>query len=364
MISAQNSYNFRHLKLTCLLQAKHITMDQDAVNMTIEQVRAESARPDGVFILNPDRKNRAKISDVLQVTSDNSISAQQMQVMEYDKQNIQDCGGVYSAYMGQDTQAISGIAVSSLVEQSSTTLAEINDNYGMACNTLGELVLNYLLEDLKQRTNYTIVINKKDKKRRKVVTINVKGEDGAITNDISRLDARIVLAPIDSTPAYRAQLADRLIGIMQKLPPQAQAAVIDLVLELVEIPNKDEFIDRVTRALGTQGPDTMTDEEKQAAQQQQKLQALQTELNLKQQIADINNKDADTANKNASANKSNSSANSQKYEDGLTMAQTGQILQQMEMSQAQIMQQGEQIQQMQALIMQLVNGGAQLELTR
>ncbi len=364
MISAQNSYNFRHIKLTWLLQAKHITMDQDAVNMTVEQVRAESARPDGVFILNPDRKNKTKISDVLQVTSDNNISAQQMQVMEYDKQNIQDCGGVYSAYMGQDTQAISGIAVSSLVEQSSTTLAEINDNYGMACNTLGELVLNYLLEDLKQKTNYTIVINKKDKKRRKVVTINVKGEDGAITNDISRLDARIVLAPIDSTPAYRAQLADRLIGIMQKLPAQAQAAVIDLVLELVEIPNKDEFIDRVSRALGTQDPDTMTDEEKQAAQQQQKLQALQTELNFKQQIADINNKDADTANKNASANKSNTSANSQKYEDGLTMAQTGQILQQMEMSQAQIMQQGEQIQQMQTLIMQLVNGGAQLELAR
>lgn len=356
MISAQNSYNFRHLKITWLLQAKQIIMDADATNMSVEQVRKEANRPDGVLILNPERKNKTKASDALQINHDSSVGAQQMQIMEYDRQNIQDCAGVYSSYMGQDSNAISGIAVSSLVEQSSTTLAEINDNYGMACNALGELILNYLIEDLKKRTSYNIVVNRKDKRRRKVVTINVRGDDGAITNDISRLDARIVLAPIDSTPAYRAQLADRLINITQKLPPQAQTAVIGMALELVEIPNKDEFMDQVSKALGTQDPQYMTDEEKQAAQQQAKLNQLKLELELKQQLAEINNKDADTANKQASANKSNASANSQKYEDGLTMAQTGQIMQQMEVTQQQIQQQGQQLERLQQLLVSLING--------
>lgn len=363
MISAQNSYNFRHLKVTWLLQASQVIMDSDATNMTAEQVRKEANRPDGVFVLNADRKNKTKAADALQINRDSSVSAQQMQIMEYDRQNIQDCAGIYSSYMGQDTSGVvSGIAVSNLVEQSSTTLAEINDNYTMACNALGELVLNYLLEDLKQKTSYTIVVNRKDKRRRKVVTINTPGDDGKITNDISRLDARIVLAPIDSTPAYRAQLADRLIGIIQKLPPQAQSAVIDLVLELVEIPNKDEFIDRVSRALGTQDPQYMTDEEKQASQQQAKLNEFAQALQFKQQIAEIQNKDADTASKQASANKSQASADGQKYSDGLTMAQTGQIMQQMEMTQQTITQQGAQIQQLQQLIIQLVNNGAKREL--
>lgn len=363
MISAQNSYNFRHLKVTWLLQASQVIMDSDATNMTAEQVRKEANRPDGVFILNADRKNKTKAADALQINRDSSVSAQQMQVMEYDRQNIQDCAGIYSSYMGQDTSGVvSGIAVSNLVEQSSTTLAEINDNYTMACNALGELVLNYLLEDLKQKTSYTIVVNRKDKRRRKVVTINTPGDDGKITNDISRLDARIVLAPIDSTPAYRAQLADRLIGIIQKLPPQAQSAVIDLVLELVEIPNKDEFIDRVSRALGTQDPQYMTDEEKQASQQQAKLNEFAQALQFKQQIAEIQNKDADTASKQASANKSQASADGQKYSDGLTMAQTGQIMQQMELTQQTITQQGQQIQQLQQLVIQLVSGGAKMEL--
>lgn len=362
MISAQNSYNFRHLKVTWLLQASQVIMDSDATNMTAEQVRKEANRPDGVFVLNADRKNKTKAADALQINRDSSVSAQQMQVMEYDRQNIQDCAGIYSSYMGQDTSGVvSGIAVSNLVEQSSTTLAEINDNYTMACNALGELVLNYLLEDLKQKTSYTIVVNRKDKRRRKVVTINTPGDEGKITNDISRLDARIVLAPIDSTPAYRAQLADRLIGIIQKLPPQAQSAVIDLVLELVEIPNKDEFIDRVSRALGTQDPQYMTDEEKKASQQQAKLSEFAQALQFKQQIAEIQNKDADTASKQASANKSQASADGQKYADGLTMAQTGQIIQQMELTQQTITQQGQQIQQLQQLIIQVLNDGAKME---
>lgn len=365
MISAQNSYNFRHLKVTWLLQASQVIMDSDATNMTAEQVRKEANRPDGVFVLNADRKNKTKAADALQINRDSSVSAQQMQVMEYDRQNIQDCAGIYSSYMGQDTSGVvSGIAVSNLVEQSSTTLAEINDNYTMACNALGELVLNYLLEDLKQKTSYTIVVNRKDKRRRKVVTINTPGDDGKITNDISRLDARIVLAPIDSTPAYRAQLADRLIGIIQKLPPQAQSAVIDLVLELVEIPNKDEFIDRVSRALGTQDPQYMTDEEKQASQQQAKLNEFAQALQFKQQIAEIQNKDADTASKQASANKSQASADGQKYSDGLTMAQTGQIMQQMELTQQTITQQGQQIQQLQQLIIQIISRGPEVELQK
>ncbi|HDH0715314.1 TPA: phage portal protein [Klebsiella aerogenes] len=362
MISAQNSYNFRHLKITWLMQAKQIVTDDDATNMSREQVREEANRPDGVIVLNADRKNKTKASDALQINSDSSVSAQQMQVMEYDRQNIQDCAGIYSSYMGQDSNAISGIAVSNLVEQSSTTLAEINDNYTMACNALGELILNYLLEDLKKRTDYSIVINRKDKRRRKIVTINVKGDDGAITNNISRLDARIVLAPIDSTPAYRAQLADRLIGIIQKLPAQAQTAVIDLVLELVEIPNKDEFVDRVSRAMGTQDPEYMTDEEKQAAQQQAKINEFAQALQFKAQIAEIQNKDADTANKQASANKSQATADGQKYSDGLTMAQTGQIMQQMQINQQQITEMGQQMMQMQQLIAQLVSSGARLEL--
>ena len=365
MISAQNSYNFRHLKVTWLLQASQVIMDSDATNMTAEQVRKEANRPDGVFVLNADRKNKTKAADALQINRDSSVSAQQMQVMEYDRQNIQDCAGIYSSYMGQDTSGVvSGIAVSNLVEQSSTTLAEINDNYTMACNALGELVLNYLLEDLKQKTSYTIVVNRKDKRRRKVVTINTPGDDGKITNDISRLDARIVLAPIDSTPAYRAQLADRLIGIIQKLPPQAQSAVIDLVLDLVEIPNKDEFLDRVSRALGTQDPQYMTDEEKQASQQQAKLNEFAQALQFKQQIAEIQNKDADTASKQASANKSQASADGQKYSDGLTMAQTGQIMQQMELTQQTITQQGQQIQQLQQLIIQIISRGPEIELQK
>jgi len=54
----------------------------------------------------------------------------------------------------------------------------------------------------------------------------------------------------------------------------------------------------------------------------------------------------------------NASAKSQKHADGLTLAQTVQIMQQMELTQQTIVQQGQQIEQLQQLVIQLVNGGA------
>ena len=120
------------------------------------------------------------------------------------------------------------------------------------------------------------------------------------------------------------------------------------MLGLVEIPNKDEFADRVSRAMSAQDPNYMTGEKKQQAQERAKINEFAQAFKFKARIAEIQNKDADTANKQASANKSQAPADGQKYSDGLTMAQTGQIMQQM----AQLLQ----------LVIQLVSSGAKLEL--
>lgn len=102
----------------------------------------------------------------------------------------------------------------------------------------------------------------------------------------------------------------------------------------------------------------MTDEEKQQAQQQAKINEFAQAFQFKTQIAEIQNKEAEQA----SANKSQASADGQKYSDCLTMTQTGQIMQQIEMNQQQITLMGEQVHQLQQLVIQLVCSGAKLEL--
>lgn len=257
--------------------------DADATNMTDKQLAEELERPDGVVNLNPDRKNKKTVAEALTVQQDFQVAQQQFQVMQESMKLIQDGMGVYSAFLGQDSNASSGIAISNLVEQGATTLAEINDNYQFACQQVGQLLLSYLLEDLSRRRNYTVVINREDKRRRKEVMLNVVEAQGSMNNDVSRLRAHIALAPIQQTPAYKSQLAERMAQVITGLPPEVQAAVLDMWVELLDVPNKQEFIERIRSALGTpKAPDEMTPEEQQAAQQEQQMQQAQQELAMRE----------------------------------------------------------------------------------
>ncbi|AOP42933.2 portal protein [Edwardsiella piscicida] len=329
-IPAQDEVNFRRIKLTFLLTAKRVIMDDDAVNMSRKQVQEEVERPDGLIILNPDRRNKTTIAQSLEVQQDFQVAQQQFQVMQDSMKLIQDGMGVYSAFLGQNSNATSGVAISNLVEQGATTLAELNDNYQFACQQVGQLLLGYLLEDLARVRNHTIVVNRDDARRRKNVAINVEGNDG-MSNDITRLRAHIALAPIQQTPAYRSQLADRLGQVVAGLPPQVQAAVLDLWISLLDIPNKTEFVERIRQAVGmAKSADEMTPEEQEAAAQQQQVEQQQLALAMRELEAKVGKLEAEAQRAAASAQREQAQAEGQRFHDMKTQAETGQILQGMQ----------------------------------
>lgn len=330
-IPAQDEVNFRRIKLTWLLQAKRVIKDADATNMTDKQLAEEIERPDGVINLNPNRANKTTAADALNIQQDFQVAQQQFQVMQESMKLIQDGLGVYSAFLGQDSNASSGVAISNLVEQGATTLAEINDNYQFACQQVGQLLLCYLLEELTKRRNYPVVINRDDPRKRKEVVLNAAEEAGRMNNDVSRLRAHIALAPIQQTPAYKSQLAQRLSEVIVGLPPQIQVSVLDMWVELLDLPNKQQFIERIRGALGTpKAPDEMTPEEQQAAQQEQQLQQQQQELAMREIAGKVAKLEAEAQRINAQAEREATLANGQRFNDAYTQAKTGQVLQDMQ----------------------------------
>ncbi|EFJ3029933.1 portal protein [Escherichia coli] len=326
-IPAQDEVNFRRIKLTWLLQAKRVIMDNDATQLSDNELMEQIERPDGIIKLNPERKNQKSAADVFRVEQDFQVASQQFMVMQESEKLIQDTMGVYSAFLGQDSNASSGVAISNLVEQGATTLAEINDNYQFACQQVGRLLLSCLLDDLKKRRNHAVVINRDDRRRRKTVILNAEGEGGELTNDISRLSTHIALAPVQQTPAFRAQLAQRMSDVIQGLPPQVQAAVLDLWVNLLDVPQKQEFIERIRSALGTpKSPDEMTPEEQQAAQQEQALQQQQLELQMREMAGKVAKLEADAARSQAAAMRETAQAQGQRFVDALNQANTAEIL--------------------------------------
>lgn len=330
-IPAQDEVNFRRIKLTWLLQAKRIIADNDATNLSRDQLIEEVERPDGYIPLNPDRRNKKTISEALKVEQDFNIANQQFQVMQESMKLIQDTMGIYSAFLGQEGGADSGVAIANLVEQGATTLAEINDNYRYGCQLVGELLLGYLIEDMKKQRNKKVTLHKEDKHKRKNIIINQESGDGSLTNDVTRLRAHITLAPIQQTTAYKSQLADRMMQLTAQLPPQVQAAVIDLVAELSDIPNKSEFMERVRNAMQVpKDPEDMTEEEQQAYQQQQQEQQQQKELAMREMAAKVAKLESEVEKVRAGASKDEADADSKRYSNAKTQAETGKIIKEME----------------------------------
>ena len=333
-IPAQDEVNFRRIKLTWLLQAKRVIMDEDATQLSDNDLMEQIERPYGIIKLNPARKNQKSVADVFRVEQDFQVASQQFQVMQESEKLIQDTMGVYSAFLGQDSNASSGVAISNLVEQGATTLAEINDNYQFACQQVGRLLLAYLLDDLKKRRNHAVVINRDDRQRRQTIVLNAEGDNGELTNDISRLNTHIALAPVQQTPAFKAQLAQRMSEVIQGLPPQVQAVVLDLWVNLLDVPQKQEFVERIRAALGTpKSPDEMTPEEQEAAAQQQALEQQQAELQMREMTGRVAKLEAEAARARAAAQRDNAgaqrdvaAAQGQRYVDALNQAHTAEII--------------------------------------
>ena len=349
-IPAQDEVIFRRIKLTWLLQAKRVIMDEDATQLSDNELMEQIERPDGIIKLNPARKNQKSVADVFRVEQDFQVASQQFQVMQESEKLIQDTMGVYSAFLGQDSNASSGVAISNLVEQGATTLAEINDNYQFACQQVGRLLLAYLLDGLKKRRNHAVVINRDDRQRRQTIVLNAEGDNGELTNDISRLNTHIALAPVQQTPAFKAQLAQRMSEVIQGLPPQVQAVVLDLWVNLLDVPQKQEFVERIRAALGTpKSPDEMTPEEQQAAQQQQAQEQQQQELQMREMAGRVAKLEAEAARAQAAAQRDNAgaqrdvaAAQGQRYVDALNQAHTAEIItgiQNMEQEQEALQQQ-------------------------
>src|SRR5690606_19631529 len=310
MMSAQDEINHRRSKLTWLLNAKRVIKDDDALlNMNDNDMLDELFRVDGVINLNPNRQN--KDHNAFRIEQETGVAAQQFQVMQEAQKMVQDVAGVYNAFLGQESGAKSGVAIDSLVEQGTTTLAEINDNYRISRQLVGELLLAHIVDDIGD-TRQEVKINVNKPRATKVVVLNDRRADDSagvdptrtqISNSVTRTKTRVVLADIASTPGYRQQMARSLMDLAGQLPEQYTAALIDLIVEMGDFPNRDEVLKRVRQVSGHGiNPADMTEEEQaqmerktqmQAEMEQMQFEAMGLELEeLKGRVRDLNAKAA------------------------------------------------------------------------
>jgi hypothetical protein len=303
MRSPQDEVNARKSKMMWLLSSRRTIADSDAVkdhNLAAQEV----ARPDAYIILNENRRAGSTFS----VEDGGQLAQQQFEVMQEAKNEINQSAGVYQSMLGANSNATSGTALNTLVEQGSTTLAEINDNARYARRQVGELLMELVKEDNEGRP---LAVKIGDGITERVVILNNPGQDPQtgqpiILNDVSKVHTRVVLDDISSSPTFKAQQQSQLMELTKALPPQAQALIIDFVIEATDLPKRREMADRLRKGLGMQTGEGNDDPEKEQLMQKieeltQQLQEAQTAPALKELAAKIDLIYAQAAEKRANA---------------------------------------------------------------
>ncbi len=279
MLSPQDEINARRRKLLWMLSSKVVQVDSDALDQRYNDFRNlidEVARPDAVIITNPARKNPNGFT----IGSNMEVSAQQYQVMQEAKQTLQEAAGVFQQMMGKtDSGVTAGRAIDSLIEQGTTTLAELTDNYRYSRRLVGEALLDLVSQDL---SGVEVQVYVGEPGRRKAVMLNQLAVDPTTgvqykKNDVKRAPVKVALSDIPSTPAYKQQMQVMLSEVMKSLPPNLQAIMAPYFLESTDLPKRAEMADAVRRMMGMQGPDG-EQIDPQVAQMQAAMEELQAAM--------------------------------------------------------------------------------------
>lgn len=299
MIDPQDEYNERRSRLRWLLKAKQVYVDNDALDQTFntfKDLALEVMRPDGFFVMNPNRKN----ANGLRVEQNLQLSQEQVAVMQDAKQLIQDVPGIYSALLGSGADGVrSGTALNSLVEQSITSLGETNDNYRMARREVGEAVQELIVEDLKA-PNMTLDVG--TGKRRRAVVLNTFTPEGIPVNHVEDAPVRTGLSDVPSTPAHRMQQQQQIGNALSTAgnDPVARAVLLPAYIESTDLEHRDFYAKWLRSKYGVPEPTEQTmDGEGEQADEAAKAQ--QAELATQAQALQLRGAAADVANKEAAA---------------------------------------------------------------
>jgi hypothetical protein len=299
MISPQDVVNSADARMHWMLNARRLIAHSNAIDGRANDwrhVQDELSRPDAVVLLDPNNPNA-----VFKVEQDFQLTNQQYQRRLQAANDIENAGGVYKSMLGKEGGATSGIAINALVEQGSVTLAEINDNYRFSRRQVGDMLFSMVREDMIGVPMAVNVPTTFGGRKKETVLLNQPRPDGGMDNNVALLNAKVVLADVPSTPAFRAQQLQVMSEVVKSLPPEMQMATVDVLIKLTDVPDREMLIERLRRLAGIQ--DIPPEMEEQVMQQQQAQQQEAMALQKAQMEANIMESQAKAEKTKAEAHK-------------------------------------------------------------
>ncbi len=264
MKGAQKDINKRFSKALAILSSNKILMEEGAVD-NVDDLIEEVSNPNAVIV--------HKTGKRIELAVDRDLAAPHLQIMQMSVGMIQSLSGVTDESLGRTTNASSGKAITARQEQGALATAPIFDNLRYARQVHGEKLLSLTEQFMTDERQFRVT---NSRGQATYITIN----DGTPENDILRTKADYIISEDAWNATIRQGQAEALFELMAQLAPVAPQVVLvllDLVIEAMDVPARDEIVKRIRSTTGQEDPDAdpnaPPDPEKIARDQQKAMQA-------------------------------------------------------------------------------------------
>lgn len=262
----------------------------DTEVMTIEEIEAEEADPAGMAVYADGALGGGKVVD----RKNTADAESHMAMADRLQQSMGASALVNRETVGGGAPGTSGTALGKREDQSTVQTAELYDGLLLAHTIEGELTLS----EAEQYMGAPLTIPSKNAKGEPIaVALNQPQQDGSISNDITQQQARFVI----TEQPWRASLGqaqfESLMLVLKDLAgpaPQVVMALLDVVFEYADIPNKQQIVERIRSVTGQSAPDQRpTPQQLQAQAKQAQMADAQYQFQLMEMQSKIAKMQAD-----------------------------------------------------------------------
>lgn len=290
MRDPQIDINNRASKALHILNTSKVVMDKGAVD-DLDLFEEEVSRPDAIIIKNPGKQ--------LELNVERGMDQAHLDMMSRSIQLIQSMTGVTDENMGRTTNATSGKAIIARQDQGSLATAPIFDNLRLARQVSGEKQLSLIEQYMTEERRFRITNMRGN-------PIYVRINNGEADNDIVSTKADFIITEDDFSATIRQAQVEELLDLTGKLAataPEIAVAVLDLVVEKMDIPNADEIVRRIRQITGMSDPDEDPNNPEPETIARQEQQAKEAAFQEEMAMAELAIKKADAQKKSAEAEK-------------------------------------------------------------
>ncbi len=265
----QDDFNKKRSKTAHILATKRTIMDKGAVD-DLDAYAEEVARPDAVVEVNSGKQ--------LKIETDHQLAAQLTNLATEDVRLINSISGVTPELRGEGAASQSGKAVLAKQDQGQATTTDYFDNLRLALQISGEKRLRNLEQFTSEDKAVRVLGPKGGASFVEVSAESVWGNKADFVIDEQAFQASARQAMFETM--------GEVIGRLAQMSPQVALQLLDLWVEMSDVPQREEFVARIRKINGQVDPEKEVSPEEQAdLEDQAKAEAAKRERMESAQLA-------------------------------------------------------------------------------